>query len=50
MGFCTIGLYEADTLEFISILIYYWPEQSLYTLSDWHDAVKIKSKIIRREV
>jgi hypothetical protein len=38
-----LGLNEADTLESSSMLMYYWSEQSLYTQSDWHDAVVIKS-------
>jgi hypothetical protein len=41
--FVQLGLNEADTLESTSILIYYPSEQSLYTQSDWHDAIVIKS-------
>jgi hypothetical protein len=40
-----LGLNEADTLESTSILIYNLSEQSLYTQSDWPDAVVSKSEI-----
>jgi hypothetical protein len=43
-----LGLNEVDTLESSSILIYYQPEQSLFTQSDWHEAIVIKSDIKMR--
>ena len=40
-----LGFYEADTLEFSSILICECLKQSLYTHGGWQDAVVIKSEI-----
>jgi hypothetical protein len=40
-----LGLNEADTLKFNSILIYSHSEPSIYTQSDRHDAVLIKAVI-----
>ncbi len=35
-----LGLNEADTLKSSTILIYYWPEQSLYTQSVYDESVR----------
>jgi hypothetical protein len=43
--FAQLGFNEADTLKSSSILIYYWPEQGVFTQCEWHDAVVIKSEI-----
>ncbi len=40
--FVQLGLNEADTLESTSILIYSHQKQSIYTQSEWHDAMVIK--------
>ncbi len=44
-----LGLNEADTLKFISMLIYYLSEQGLYTQDGWNDVMLIKGKIKREE-
>ena len=40
-----LDLNEADTLGSSSILIYFQPEQRLFTQSNTHDAMVIKGKI-----
>jgi hypothetical protein len=45
-----LGLNEADTHKSSSILIYYWSEESLYTQSDWQDAMVIKGVIEMKRV
>ncbi len=49
--FCALGfLNEADMFKSSSILIYSHMEQSIYTLSKWHDAVIIKRGNLKGEV
>ncbi len=44
-NFVQLGFNEADPLKSSSILIYSHSELSIYTQSEWHDAVLIKEVI-----
>ncbi len=45
-----LGLNEADTLKYSSILIYSHSGQSIYTRSGWQDAVLIKDVRLNNRV